>query len=171
MTPSVVFVLTASASQFVPPSVALAWGFVFWIGFSRFGSRWFEYDCDRRAAWLCGSRAMASALAKVHAVSGLRQQGWLARLIYETATHPSLSQRIAALDAMAPDDDRPEPLNDIASEVSVCRLSLVLTFAWAGVLGMSLEGAWRCWSARSLREPAPSDWIRRRSPWSDAAAA
>lgn len=90
------------------PLSPLVFGLAVFMGLRRIVNRFVEPDCDRRAADAVGCRAMASALAKIHAVNPVPQKGWLSALIYATATHPPGEVRLAALLRRAPADDRPE---------------------------------------------------------------
>jgi Zn-dependent protease with chaperone function/Flp pilus assembly protein TadD len=90
-----------------PFGLAYAFAFTAWVGLKHLISRYFEYDCDRRAAEVLGYRTTYSALSKIHAAGPLRDKGWLSFLVLATATHPSRAQRLAAVYEAAPADDRP----------------------------------------------------------------
>ncbi|MCA9094415.1 MAG: M48 family metalloprotease [Planctomycetaceae bacterium] len=77
-----------------------------WIGSNRIVSRYFEYDCDRRAGSIIGHVEMASALNKIHAAEQLNQNNWLNFLMYSVASHPHLECRIAALNRHAAESDK-----------------------------------------------------------------
>jgi Zn-dependent protease with chaperone function/Flp pilus assembly protein TadD len=91
-----------------PFGLAVAFAFAVWIGVRHLISRYFEYDCDRRAAEVLGYRTTYSALSKIHAAGPLRDKGWLSFLVFATATHPSRAQRLAAVHDASPPEDRPE---------------------------------------------------------------
>lgn len=97
----------------VPASLWLGvWGGVlfgaaFQTGVSRIVSRYFEYDCDRRAAQLVGYAQTVAALDKIHMTSLVRNSGWLSFFAYSMATHPSQAERLQALAEIAPPHDRP----------------------------------------------------------------
>jgi tetratricopeptide (TPR) repeat protein len=169
----------------VPESVTFLLAFALRVGLYRFVSRYFERDCDRRAAAALGFRNCSSALRKIHAVHPLRNEGWLSVLIYATATHPSITERLHALWQAAPADDKPD---SEWSEVDYHRRRIAAALgglSWLGVVSAAVMqsivnpravwpsfvlaalavciplipwlGAWRNW--RRLRRRAPlSRW-------------
>ncbi len=95
-----------AASAFYPTLVSLSLGLALLTGSWLILSQWLELDCDRRAARAIGHRRAVSALWKIHADQPWR--GLLEFLIGAVSTHPSRDQRLAAIRAAAPDDDKPE---------------------------------------------------------------
>lgn len=91
----------------LPLGVAVGFGLTLFIGLRHLVSRHFEYDCDCRAARAVGFRTTASALAKIHAANPIRDLGWLSFVVFATATHPSRTERLAAVRGAAPTEDRP----------------------------------------------------------------
>lgn len=110
------------------------------VGLLRMVSRWFERDCDRRAARVIGFSTMASALRKIHAVHVLRNTGWRSVLVYATATHPSCIERLAALENAAPEGDR---LNGESSSTDYRRRILAARIAalvWMITIVLAVAG-------------------------------
>jgi tetratricopeptide (TPR) repeat protein len=70
-------------------------------GAFRLMSRRFEYDCDRRAALATSPDAIARGLRRIYAGHVLGKPGLLTDIVHSTATHPSLNERIQALDELA----------------------------------------------------------------------
>lgn len=121
-----------------PASLAVPFGFAFLVGLRRIISRRFEFDCDYRAARAIGFRDTISALAKIHAVSPIRNSGRLSRLVFATTTHPSRDARLTALARRAPLGDQSEfPFDELP--VQACHRSAVFALAiWFGVLVLTL---------------------------------
>jgi Zn-dependent protease with chaperone function/tetratricopeptide (TPR) repeat protein len=90
---SCVFALLAAGKHDIP--LALLLGIFFGMGLRRIVSRFFEADCDRRAARATSYPRMISALYKVHAVHQLRNQGLWQLMAYSVATHPSREVRLS----------------------------------------------------------------------------
>lgn len=76
---------------------AVLFGVALHTGLFRIVSRWLELDSDRRAADANGYPTTFSALAKIHAILPLHNDGFRSLLLYATATHPSRDERLAAL--------------------------------------------------------------------------
>jgi Flp pilus assembly protein TadD len=118
----------------VPESVTFLLAFAVRVGLYRFVSRYFERDCDRRAAEVLGFRNCCSALRKIHAVHPLRNEGWLSVLIYATATHPSVIERLHWLWRAAPAHDRPDVEWSVA-DYRRRRISAILAgVLWSGLV-------------------------------------
>ena len=121
-------------SAVFPPLFALCGGLFASIGVYRIVSRYFEYDCDDRAAEVLGYRTTVNALAKIHAAHFIRNTGWLSYLIYATTTHPSRDERLAALYEQAPKDDQPQVTWDpqevkrrqVAARIALCVWAVLL---------------------------------------------
>ncbi len=99
-------VAAVAASTFYPTWVALGLGLALLMGTWLVLSRRLELDCDRRAARAIGHRRAASALWKIHADQAA--SGLLEFLLGAVGTHPSRDERLAAVRADSPPDDRPE---------------------------------------------------------------
>ncbi|NQV26329.1 MAG: M48 family metalloprotease, partial [Rhodopirellula sp.] len=101
-------------------------------GSFRLISRWFEYDCDRRAALAASPDAVARGLRRIHARHVLGKSGLLTAIVHSTATHPSLDERIHALAKMAGGDatdaNQTVSVPYDAGRVALCR-KLVVLFA------------------------------------------
>ena len=124
----------------VPESVTFLLAFALRVGLYRFVSRYFERDCDRRAAAVLGFRNCCSALRKIHAVHPLRNEGWLSVLIYATATHPSVIERLHWLWEAAPADDKPDVEWSVADYRRRRMAAALAGVLWSGLVGASL---WR----------------------------
>ncbi|QDU40304.1 Protease HtpX [Maioricimonas rarisocia] len=96
------------ATMYVSPMTALLIGWCVRVGLYRVVSRYFEFDCDRRAAKVIGYETAVSALKKIHAAHPLRERGVRSFIIYATATHPPQVARLDSLWRRAPDDVKPE---------------------------------------------------------------
>jgi hypothetical protein len=136
-----------------PPALAVPFGIAFMVGLRRIVSRRYEFDCDYRAARAIGFRTTISALAKIHAVNPIRNSGWLARLVFATATHPARDVRLDALTRRAPPDDRADEIWEESTIRSYHRFAVAALVLWIGVLSSSLIGAWQGVSATWLAIP------------------
>lgn len=117
------------------------WTFVTWsilcsIGFKKLVSRRLEYDCDRRAAELCGADHMASALVKIHAASPLQDQRLVAQLAYATQTHPSREQRLGALVDQFPEMPRPAEAWSLERRTIQTLTNWLVGLSWALMLAV-----------------------------------
>ncbi len=130
------------AATLITPTFALMTGYTSYLLVQRPISRYFEYDCDRRAADVLGYRAMSRALAKLHAAHFVKNQGLLSYIAYATATHPSRVERMAALSRHAPADDAP---NVDWSTRDVARRRFAAMLAYAIGLGLAVVAfVWKC---------------------------
>jgi Zn-dependent protease with chaperone function len=91
------FALVVLAGKTHDFSAALLLGLFFYVGARRILSRYYEADCDRRAAVVIGFSTMISALQKIHAAHHLRNRGFWSTLAYACATHPSREVRLSLL--------------------------------------------------------------------------
>ena len=82
--------------------VACVWGLAFYAGLIKIVSRYFEFDCDRKAAFVAGHQEAISAIDKVHITSPLDNQGWISFFAFSMATHPSHEERLTAIANDAP---------------------------------------------------------------------
>lgn len=102
------------------------------VGSFRLLSRWFEYDCDRRAALATSPEATARGLRRIYARHVLGKSGLLPDIVHSTSTHPSLNERIHALDELASSraagDGQSVAVSYDAGRVALCR-KLVVFFA------------------------------------------
>lgn len=101
-------------------------------GLFRLMSRRFEYDCDRRAALATSPDAVARGLRRIYASHVLGKAGLLSDIVHSTATHPSLNERIHAMDKLA-SSTAPDTLPSVSipydnDRVVLCR-KLVVIFA------------------------------------------
>jgi Zn-dependent protease with chaperone function/Flp pilus assembly protein TadD len=125
----------------VPESVTVLLAFALRVGFYRLVSRYFEWDCDRRAAAVLGFRNCCSALRKIHAVHPLRNEGWLSVLIYATATHPSVIERLHWLWRAAPADDKPD-VEWAVADYRRGRIAAILAgLLWSGLVAAAVVGS------------------------------
>jgi Zn-dependent protease with chaperone function/Flp pilus assembly protein TadD len=131
----------AAASWFVPVWILV--GTAAYVGLRRIAHRFVEIDCDRRAAEAVGYRQTASALKKIHAVHPVRQTGWLSRLVYATATHPSLEIRLEALRRAAPAAEKPTIEYSQAEARWRRRLSWFALSIWLAALATTAASALR----------------------------
>jgi Zn-dependent protease with chaperone function/Tfp pilus assembly protein PilF len=97
--------LAIAVSPWFPLMIVLPFGLALGIGLRRMVCRPLELDADLRAARAAGFRAMATALAKVHAVNSFGDRGVLPLLIHATATHPSREARLWSLRNASPAGD------------------------------------------------------------------
>lgn len=101
-------------------------------GAFRLMSRRFEFDCDRRAALATSPDAVARGLRRIYARHLLGKSGLLTDIVHSTATHPSLNERIHAMDVLAsPTRSEAGSLLSVSydnSRVTRCR-KLVAAFA------------------------------------------
>lgn len=101
-------------------------------GLFRLMSRRFEYDCDRRAALATSPDAVARGLRRIYASHVLGKAGLLSDIVHSTATHPSLNERVQAMDVLAsstqPDADTSLSVSYDNGRVVICR-KLVVAFA------------------------------------------
>jgi Zn-dependent protease with chaperone function len=102
------------------------------VGIFRLLSRWFEYDCDRRAALATSPDAASRGLRRIYARHVLGKSGLLTDIVHSTSTHPSLNERIHALHELASSgaagDGQPVAVSYDAGRVALCR-KLVVVFA------------------------------------------
>lgn len=101
-------------------------------GLFRLMSRRFEYDCDRRAAIATSPDAVARGLKRIYAGHVLGKSGLLSDIVHSTATHPSLDERIQAMDVLASsthsDSESCLSVSYDSSRVVLCQ-KLVVVFA------------------------------------------
>ena len=104
-------------------------------GAFRLMSRRFEYDCDRRAARATSPDSVARGLRRIYARHVLGKSGLLSDIVHSTATHPSLNERIHAMDMLAASgnagDDQSVKVAYDKDWVAFCRKLVVLfSIAW-----------------------------------------
>jgi Zn-dependent protease with chaperone function/Flp pilus assembly protein TadD len=99
-------------------------------GAFRLMSRRFEYDCDRRAALATSPDSVSRALRRLYARHVLGKSGLLSDIVHSTATHPSLNERIHAMDMLAASgeaaDDQSVTVPYDNDRVAFCRKSVVV---------------------------------------------
>jgi Zn-dependent protease with chaperone function/predicted Zn-dependent protease len=142
-------VAVVAASAFYPVFVVLGLGLALWTGSWLILSRWLELDCDRRAARAIGHRRTFSALSKIHADQPFR--GVIEFLIGAVASHPSRDERLAAIHADAPKDDKPE----IEWDARLLRHRRLAAWCAAG-LWLSIIVACLLWGYRSPESNWPA---------------
>ncbi|MGZ0172920.1 MAG: M48 family metalloprotease [Planctomycetales bacterium] len=99
----------------------------------RLMSRRFEYDCDRRAALATSPDAVARGLHRIYARHVISASGLLSDIVHSTSTHPSLNERIYALQRLAASgtaggDEQSVTVSSDFNRVAFCR-KLVVIFA------------------------------------------
>ena len=124
--------VTIGVLTFSSISVAIVAGLLFSLGLSRIVSRLCEFDCDRRAAELTDPIVTRRALRKIH-IGHPFGHGLASELVYATATHPSLAQRIAALCAFDSECDHSEEY-DAKQVRQAARRATVSGLLWAALL-------------------------------------
>ncbi|MEW4526458.1 tetratricopeptide repeat protein [Maioricimonas sp. JC845] len=126
------------ATMAVSPITAMLIGWCLRVGLYRIVSRFFEFDCDRRAARVIGYGTAVSALRKIHAAHPLRESGFRSFVIYSTATHPPQVARLDSLWRRAPESEKPE--RDWSTEKVRWghRGAVAAVLVWIGVIGTAL---------------------------------
>jgi Zn-dependent protease with chaperone function/tetratricopeptide (TPR) repeat protein len=142
-------VAVVTASAFYPVVVVFGFGVALWTGSWLILSRWFELDCDRRAARAIGHRRTSSALWKIHTDQPFH--GLTEFLIGAVATHPSRDDRLAAIRRDAPKDDMPE----VEWDPRLLRYRRLAAWCAAG-LWLSVIVACLLWGYRSPRSNWPA---------------
>jgi len=101
-------------------------------GLFRLMSRRFEYDCDRRAALATSPDAVARGLRRIYAGHVLGKSGLMSDIVHSTATHPSLDERIHAMNSLTSSgkagNDQTVTVPYDNNRVALCR-KLVVIFA------------------------------------------
>ena len=101
-------------------------------GLFRLMSRRFEYDCDRRAAMATSPDAVARGLRRIYARHVLGKSGLMSDIVHSTATHPSLNERINAMNELASSgkagNNQAVTVPYDSNRVALCR-KLVVAFA------------------------------------------
>ena len=119
-------------------------GFAVRTGSFRLLSRWFEYDCDRRAALATSPDAVARGLRRIYAKHVLGRSGLLTALVHSTSTHPSLDERVHALATLAETGEAGERQSVTVpydpGRVALCRkLVVVFSILWACLVAYGIS--------------------------------
>jgi Zn-dependent protease with chaperone function len=98
ITPAMLFFIGTSAEPFLPPFLGFGIAALFPIPMMFVGKycRRLEFKCDRDAAQIGLGPSLASSLEKINAFLG-NPRRWIGLDKY-TLTHPSLDERVAALE-------------------------------------------------------------------------
>lgn len=121
---------------------AVLFGLALRVGLLRIVSRFFERDCDRRAAEVIGFGTMHSALGKIHAAHVLHDTGWRSVLVYATSTHPSRVERLAALELAAPDIESHDGQSSFTAYHQRVLAGRIAAALWCFVMMLSIGGRW-----------------------------